>query len=30
MTVEDGRIVILVLTVGKRERSSVYDSAKSR
>ena len=30
MAVEDGRIVILVLAVGKRERSSVYDSAKSR
>ncbi|MBT2339493.1 MULTISPECIES: type II toxin-antitoxin system RelE family toxin [Pseudomonas] len=28
--VEDGRIVILVLAVGKRERSSVYDSAKNR
>ncbi|WP_430962627.1 type II toxin-antitoxin system RelE family toxin [Pseudomonas orientalis] len=28
--VEDERIVILVLAVGKRERSTVYDSAKSR
>ncbi|WP_338922977.1 type II toxin-antitoxin system RelE/ParE family toxin [Pseudomonas silesiensis] len=28
--VEDGRIVILVLAIGKRERGSVYDSAKSR
>lgn len=28
--VEEGRIVILVLAVGKRERSGVYDSAKNR
>mgnify|MGYP003407394468 FL=1 len=28
--VEDGRIVILVLAIGKRERGSVYDSAKNR
>ena len=28
--VEDDRIVILVLAVGKRERSTVYGSAKSR
>ena len=28
--VEDARIVILVLAIGKRERGSVYDSAKSR
>lgn len=28
--VEDERIVILVIAVGKRERGSVYDSAKTR
>lgn len=28
--VEDERIVILVVAIGKRERGSVYDSAKSR
>ncbi|WP_434562338.1 type II toxin-antitoxin system RelE/ParE family toxin [Pseudomonas sp. Z5-35] len=28
--IEDERIVILVIAVGKRERSSVYDSAKTR
>lgn len=28
--VEDGRIVILVLAIGKRERGSVYDSSKNR
>ena len=28
--VEDERIVILVVAVGKRERSNVYDSAKIR
>jgi mRNA interferase RelE/StbE len=28
--VEDERIVILVVAIGKRERSNVYDSAKTR
>lgn len=28
--VEDERIVILVVAIGKRERGSVYDSAKNR
>ncbi|WP_347906166.1 type II toxin-antitoxin system RelE/ParE family toxin [Pseudomonas purpurea] len=28
--VEDERIVILVIAIGKRERGNVYDSAKSR
>ncbi|MNJ33827.1 mRNA interferase RelE [compost metagenome] len=28
--VEDGRIVIVVVAVGKRERSAVYEQAKKR
>ncbi|MEV4698243.1 type II toxin-antitoxin system RelE/ParE family toxin [Pseudomonas brassicacearum] len=28
--VEDERIVILVVAIGKRERGNVYDSAKDR
>ena len=28
--VEEERIVILVVAIGKRERSNVYDSAKTR
>ena len=28
--VEDERIVILVVAIGKRERGNVYDSAKHR
>ncbi|WP_235433114.1 type II toxin-antitoxin system RelE family toxin [Pseudomonas frederiksbergensis] len=28
--VEDERIIILVIAIGKRERSNVYDSAKTR
>lgn len=28
--VEEGRVVVLVLAVGKRERSAVYEQAKKR